>query len=399
MGDTKTEKAIVEVSAKDVQESNHILRKLYEEMRRIKPINWQFSTYRKENNIFLGYTNLGDLWIHYKTKGIIDKIGFLRCNKEDQGLIEAAIKEADSNHEKMLCYSVRAEFFITTAVLSEMAKDQIHIVGEKVDDFNSKIIVTFNVNAYGDYDVNYVVKQKVNYLRLLLSIYTNMAFDYPRIWISNGEQDIPDIFWSGYDEEWIDFFYDSTGKENAVLLPDFFTLFRYVLNHDCYSKNMRLVLNAAQDFFCAVLMKKRLIEDGDDILPGIVDTINTMLISALEPLSCIGKEKPQICPACGNTIYKISSHIRELCKEYLGEFLAKEIVNRGYKNRSIFLHEGNARTNEFRCGNCYPQLDPISKNEIMWVTPLLENNFFDYVSYIIRKKIHDLLLTPGSLDE
>ena len=399
MSGREHEQVVVEVTAKDVEESNHILRKLYEELSKTKPMRWQFSTFRNNTDMFLGFSNFGEVWIHYKVKGKIDKISFLRCKEEDQALIEAAIKEADSNHEKMLDYSVIAEFPIKTVVLAEMAKDQINITGKKIDDCNSRIIATFNIAAYGDYDVNYLVQQKVNYLRLLLAVYTNKALDYPRIRIAKGARDIPDLFWSGYDEEWIDSFYESTGDENAVLLPDFFTLFWYVLNHDCYSENIRLVLNAAQDYFCAALMKKRLIEDGADRLPGIVDSINTMLISALEPLSCIGREKPQTCPTCGNKIYKISSHIRELCDEYLGETLAKQIVDIGYKNRSTFLHEGFAQTNEIYCGNSYPQLNPVTKREISWVAPKIEEEYFDFVSYIIRKKIRDVLLTAGVKDE
>lgn len=389
----------VSVTSKSVQESNLILRKLFEELRENAPLGWQFMPERAGNDIFIGFCNYGQMYLHYKQKGKIDRITFLTSDKRDIPIIENAIKKANDDHNTFIDYSLKAAFTVDTIVFREMAKYQIYAVGEEGRDSCNHLNVTFGVKAFGDNDVQYIASQKMNYLRLLLSVYTNCVFEKPKLTISRGKQDIPDINWSNYDEDWIDCFYEYSGINEAVLLPDFFALFHHVIELDYYDKNFRLLLNAAQDYFCALLMKERLVENGNDGIPGIVDAINTMLISTLEPLSNINREAPPTCPECGNTVYKISAHVRSLCEKYLGEHIAKDIVTRGYKNRSSFLHEGKARTNEFFCGKCVPQLDLNSLNELVWPVPLLEMNYFDYTSYVFRRVSHDLLMDPSSFDE
>lgn len=389
----------VDVHSDSVQESNYILRRLYEEIAKSAPVGWQFMPLRKGNDIFVGYTNLGEMYLHYKRRGCIDKICFLTNDEKKIPTIKKTIQIADQKHDSFLTYAVQVEYNTRDILFGEMAKHQIYFRGKRGEDGDNRLTIAFNVQAFGDYDIKYVATQKINYLRILLSTYTNIPFEKPQIMIAPGSRELPDINWSGYDEEWIDYFFEPPGKEMATLIPDFFTLFRKVIDNDEYGRNMRLVLNAAQDYFCSLLMRKRLIYDGNDNIPGIVDTINTMLISTLEPLSCINKDDPQVCPTCGNTVYKISAHIRALCEKYLGEHLAKEIVSKGYSNRSSFLHEGYTKTNEFFSGRFYPQIDPIRQNEMLWVVPVLETNTFDYVSYIFRKVIHDLLNNPCSFDD
>ncbi len=399
--DEKENIVSIEVSSGSVQESNLILRKLYEELNESAPLGWEFMPFREETDIFLGNCTLGRVYLHYKEKGKIDRITFHVSDLKNKAIVERAIKAANENHSTFVDYIVQVEFTIKHIVLKEMAKQQIHIIGEKGDnrDHVNRLVVTFNIKAFGDYDVRYIVTQKTSYLRLLLCVYTNLVFELPDIRIARGKKEFADVNWTNFDEEWLESFYEPSAENEAFLLPDFFALFRYVLDNDYYGRTMRLVLNASQDYFCALLMKKRLLDYGNDYIPGIVDTINTLLLSTLEPLSCIGKEPPQICPTCGNVIYKISSHIRCLCEKYLGEHLARDIVKRGYRNRSAFLHEGNATTNEFYCGTSYPQLDPNKPNEILWVIPALEYNYFDYISFVFRRTIHDLLQEPTCFDE
>lgn len=388
----------VDVNSDNVEESNYILRRLYEEIAKSAPVGWQFMPERRGNDIFVGYTNWGAMYLHYKRRGCIDKICFITDDEKNISIIKKAIQIADQEHDTFLTYTVQVEYNTGDVLFKEMTKHQISLCGKRGEDGNNRLIILFNLNAFGDYDIQYIANQKINYLRILLSTYTNIPFDNPRITIARESREWPDVNWDGYDEEWIDYFFEPAGKEAATLLPDFFALFRKVIDNGGYGRNMRLVLNAAQDFFCALLMRKRLIYDGNDNIPGVVDTINTMLISTLEPLSCINRDDPQVCPTCGNTVYKISAHIRTLCEKYLGERLAKEIVGKGYRNRSSFLHEGYARTNEFFSGRFYPQIDPIRQNEMLWVIPVLETNTFDYVSYVFRKVIHDLL-NDTCLDE
>lgn len=396
MMDGQKTKVCVNVSSDSVQESNYILRRLYEEISKAGPIGWQFMPERRGNDIFVGYTNWGELYLHYKKKGCIDKICFFNIDEKNAPIIENAINIANQDHNTFSAYSVRVEFNTGDVLFREMAKNQIYFCSERNEDGNNRLSISFNVEAFGDYDIQYIANQKINYLKILLSAYTNILFDYPKIEIARGSQEYPDINWSDYDEDWIDDFLGPDGKEAATLLPDFFAFLRLTIDNDYYNEDMKLILNAAQDYYCSLLMRKRLLYDISDNIPGIVDTINTMLISTLEPLSCINKDKPEICPVCGNKVYKISAHIRALCENYLGEYIAKDIADKGYSYRSSFLHEGHARTNEFFSGRFYPQIDPVSQNEMLWVVPLLETNTFDFVSYVFRKVVHDWLIELDS---
>ena len=55
-------------------------------------------------------------------------------------------------------------------------------------------------------------------------------------------------------------------------------------------------------------------------MPGYTDLINTLMISALEPLSNIYGVNPERCNECGNIRYSIRKKVRDLCNMYLPEY-------------------------------------------------------------------------------
>ena len=80
-----------------------------------------------------------------------------------------------------------------------------------------------------------------------------------------------------------------------------------------------------------------------------------------------------------------------MCKLYFPEHLAKEIYDKGYGERSTFLHEGNEITNEFYCGHCVPLINPVDGRSILLPTSHLNLNLFNFVTFIFRKFICELL--------
>lgn len=283
-------------------------------------------------------------------------------------------------------YAIDVVFQTHNTHFIEMSRSNVLLFGD-----NNHLHVRFNLYAFGDFDLHYIATQKIHYLQMLLSVYTGNIYQLDnKCQVSHEQLENKDTEWD-YDDDWIDSFCEQSGESAATLIPDFFDLFQLIIVEDCYSKNLRLVLNSIQDYYCALKTQQLIHSDSSYNIPGFVDSTNTLLISALEPLSCIGADSPETCPTCGNQVYKISERIRTLCTEYLGAELAKEIGRSGYGNRCSFLHEGNAKTNEFYCGVSVPLINPSLPNEIMNVSSCLEYNYFDYISYIIRKKIHDLL--------
>ena len=126
-------------------------------------------------------------------------------------------------------------------------------------------------------------------------------------------------------------------------------------------------------------------------IPGYTDLINTLIISALEPLSNIFGVKSEKCSVCGSLKYSVRKKVRDLCNAYFPEQLAKEIYDKGYHNRSAFLHEGYPVTNEFYCGHCVPLINPVDGRSVLFPGAYIDLNLFEYVTFIFRKTTSDVL--------
>lgn len=331
-----------------IKETNDFLRKLYAEFSQIGEWGWNFYTWREGTKICIGMCNYGEVWIDYKQKGLINNI-YIFTSKNGQDIQKKVEKAVDTAAADYLCkrsFPIVVKYYTGDMFFKHVGKNKISMWSEK----EKKEYVTyfsFETEAFDENDLEYVLTQKLHYLDYLLSIYTNIIFDRASM-RSVGKNEILyyDTEW-GYDADWIDDFFEN--QKEATLLPEFFDLFRLVLDNDSYDKNLRLLLNSAQEFYCALLMKEQTQgeEGGKYNIPGYVDIINTVVVSVLEPLSNIHADKPVSCPACGNIVYKIRKRIENLCEQYMPGYLTDYISKSQYGQRSAFLHEGNARTNEF----------------------------------------------------
>lgn len=384
-----------DVSSNNCEDSNLFLRKFYEALFQDGKGGWFFQANREDKVIYIGSTNYGEMWLGYKERGKIDKIYFQTRSSEAHDLVEAALKCAKQNHSTMKQYTVAAVFHTQDILFCDMRRNGIEITSK--EDADKRITsVIFPVYAFGKFDLEYVITHKVNYLKYLLCVYTNIIFHCVSVTYTEGEYNVTDNDWQQPDTDWIDVDEQFIDEKNKImsLCSDFFDLFRIVIDAFEYRREIRLILNAAQEIFCSKKMINSITHDGAQWnMPGYTDLANTLMISALEPLSSIYGVEPDRCKECGNLKYSIRKKVRDLCNKYLPEFLAKEIYDKGYAERSSFLHEGRATTNEFYCGHCVPLINPADGRSMLNPSARVDYNLFDYVSYIFRKITSDVLNT------
>lgn len=381
------------ISTKSVKDSNLFLRRFYDEASKHLKMGWNIQNIREGRNIFIGFNNFGSMMFDYKIKGQINNIYIKTENKKCHDIIEKALDIAVKEYNHFKQYIIIIEFDTENFLFETMCMNDIKIEPKTSGTNKNSVLISFIIKAFGIFDLNYIVSQKINYLQHLLCAYTNFDFDiigykyYEDEGMTFEEKD-----WVKCELKWIDScFVEKESGRYISLLPDFFDLFRIVLDNDSYEKTIRLLLNSAQEIFCAKLMINMRNQSAKYGIPGYTDIVNTILVSILEPLSNIGTEKPENCEVCGNLKYKISSKIRNMCEKYVNKFVAKEIATIQYGLRSSFLHEGNARTNEFYCGVSIPLIDPLTKNRILDVAPSIKYNMFDWATYIFRMVVHDVL--------
>ncbi len=383
----------MKVSTNDVKESNLFLRRFYDELSKHIKLGWNFCSYRKDNVIFLGFSNFGRMWFDYKQKGTIDTV-YISINENDSeiyNIVNNALIEAINNHVEQKKYNIIVEFETGELLFNTMCKNDIKIESQRICKNKFKTFISFNVQAFGDFDLKYISTQKINYLKHLLCAYTNHIFKCSEIVVINDEKQYSTSKELNYDIEWLEECYEGKEVKNVSLVADFFDIFYQILQEDSYKKTIRLLLNSAQEIYCAKLMMDDYHTNPRYNIPGYTDIINTILVSVLEPLSNIGADKPEQCRECGNLKYRIGGKIKKLCMEYLPEHLANEISKIEYSKRSAFLHEGNARTNEFYSGKCVPLIDTRTQNSIFEPSATVRYNNFEYVTYIYRHKVRDLL--------
>lgn len=382
-----------DVCLKNIEDSNLFLRKFYEELSKHGKIGWSFQSYREDTVIRVGDTNYGEMWIEYKQKGKICKIYFQTSSKEVHNRVEAALKSAKEKHDVMKHYTVTVSFIDEDIKFCDMCRNGIEITSTERE---NKILtrVTFPVKAFGQYDLQYVVTQKINYLQHLLCAYTNIIFSLDKISCDEGIYNIRDNVWQEPNQNWIttDDQFINIDKQILSLSSDFFSVFRKVVDKSEYNREIRLLLNASQEIFCSKKMISNFFKAGSEWnIPGYTDLINTLIISALEPLSNIFGVKSEKCSVCGSLKYSVRKKVRDLCNAYFPEQLAKEIYDKGYHNRSAFLHEGYPVTNEFYCGHCVPLINPVDGRSVLFPGAYIDLNLFEYVTFIFRKTTSDVL--------
>jgi len=130
---------------------------------------------------------------------------------------------------------------------------------------------------------------------------------------------------------------------------------------------------------------------GKTILDGKEQLVNSIVISALEPLAALENVPTSVCEKCGADIYSVVKKIKMLLERYLTPNLAKYIVEEYYSKRSKFFHEGIRESEEYYTGISWPQINETDGRSILMPQSLIAFNLFDWVSLIIRKRIFDII--------
>lgn len=381
------------VCSNSSEESNLFLRRFYEELFRYEKIGWLFQSYRKNNIIYVGQMNYGDMWISYKEKGKIDSIFIKTHSDKANNLVNEALKNAKDKQKEFKTYTITVIFDTDDIIFYDMRKNGIRIYSEEID---NKVFtkIKFSIKAFGTYDLEYIKTQKVNYLKHLFCSYTNMLFKCIKIEYSEEKLSISDNIWQEPDSNWIDIDELFINKEQRIvsLCTNFFDILLNIIHVFEYDKKLRLLLNASQEIYYSKKMIGNLMNNGKEWnMPCYTDLVNTLMISVLEPLSNIHERKPERCDKCNNLKYSIREKIKNLCNKYFPENITKEIFNDRYNERSSFLHEGNPITNEFYCGHCVPLINPLDGRSIMFPITVVHFNMFDYVTYIFRRVCNDVI--------
>lgn len=377
----------LDVCLNNSEESNLFLRAFYEELNKHGIIGWSFQSFRDGNVIYIGDTNYGEMWIEYKERGKISKVYFKTKSENSQDCVKTALNYAKENYNKLKIFTITTCFETSDIMFCDMRRNGIHIY--PMEENGSKFVnIIFPVYAFGAFDLKYVVTQKINYLKHLLCAYTNTIFPCIRVTWYEGTNEAKDNCWKEPDDDWIDFdeLFIDYGNNIIALSSDFFGIFRIIIDTFEYKRDIRLLLNSSQEIYCSKMMIQTLLKNGGEWnIPGYTELINTLMISALEPLSNVYGVKPETCKACGNKKYSIRKKVRDLCSTYLPEHIAKDVYEKGYGQRSAFLHEGNPISNEFYCGQCIPLINPVDGRSILYPVAYLTPNLFDYVAFVFRK--------------
>ena len=383
---------IFRVNCSNCNDSNKFLRVFYERLCNYKPLAWHFSTYRVDRLIHVGWAYFGEMWLSYEVRGVLNKVYISTYNEELHSVVSEALEYAQYHYNELILYNVQV---LSRGIpFHDMSKNNIKIESIKKDnEFYSKI--SFLVYAFGKYDIEYIAYQKVNYLKHLLCAYTNRVFHFLKVEVSSSAETMfLENVWPEPDNEWVDDddvfrLIEGTTDFEIVLSYDFFDLFRIVLDNSEYDRRIRLILNSAQELYCAKLLSNEVDKYSIPRIPGIVDIINTTTVSALEPLSCLEELRIEKCRLCGNNVYSIVKRVKSLCKKYLPEIMVKYLIDRAYAERSKFLHEGYATTTEFRGRRSTPLLNPIDGRSVLNGSSSVDINLFEYVTYVFRAVVNE----------
>ena len=382
-----------DVLAENCEDSNFFLRKFYDELSKYDNVAWNFQSFREGNVIHVGHNNCGEMWLDYKERGKLNKIYFKTFSDELHSFVQKALIEAKKDHKTMKSYTIITAFDTKDIVFCDMNKQGINIKSFCKKSKNY-INITFMVKAFGKHDLKYVQTQKINYLNYLLCVYTNLIFNCVQIKCREEEYNVPDNEWKEPNPDWIDWDEQYINKENKIISirSEFFYIFRQIIDMPEYGRKLRLLLNSSQDIYVSKKMMDIMFNGEPRLnIPGYVDVINTMMVSSLEPLANIKEFKVERCKECGNLKYSIKKRVRDLCNTYFPEYLARQIYDTWYNERSAFLHEGKAFSNEFYCGFCVPLLNPDDGRSIIFPTTRINSVLFDYLTFVFRKVANTIL--------
>ncbi|MBE6648134.1 MAG: hypothetical protein E7614_01280 [Ruminococcaceae bacterium] len=372
-----------EINATNVKESNIFLRKLWCELNAVQENGWFYSPFKNGNKIHIGFCNFGEVSFDYKVKGCINKLYIETKEDKYKHSIENAVKNALNN--SMRSYDV--ELILTSEKECSLANISYeNILIRKHSQYNR---VCFSMEAYSAWDVQKIIGCRLSTILSILYEYTNIIFSVEKIQLiksaveynNNGSM-------LEYDYSWIDSDEPSKDNNDCILLPnECLKLIRYVIEDDYSDQNIALLVASSRQLLCCANELKR---KGSNPLQSVgeAEASISFLVSSFEPLSLILNKDFSKCNTCGALNYSILKKVKQLFEKYFDDGIDR-IVNSYYGIRSSYLHEGRVNSLLVPFHTCYPQIDPLEKNNML--RPCYNTDIFllEASSYVFRNLAHD----------
>lgn len=374
------------ISLKSVQDSNLFLRKLWSELGNCNGRN--FCPSRDANRIYIGFCNYGIVSFDYKKRGCINNIYFSQVKNRNMEYVQKAIIRA-KKIEEINTYYVKIEL---PFLINDMIENKVYTMFIKE---NNKSYLFTKINAYSIKDLKYLLKKKIEVLRALFSVYIRDVFPLNLFKVSYSNEKQPNFeFYEekySYNLDWIDLDEIPKSEKGYYIIPkEMLILADTIMHTNFYSRQISMLINSAHLFYSATYQMK-LSEENEEDLIGCVNIANSMVISALEPLADLENVPKSVCEKCGTPLYSVIKKMKILLSRYSDPATVKCIMDTYYSNRSKFFHEGARNTEEYYIGVCWPQIDEQDGRSILTPHSIIAYNLFDWVNYIIRKRIYDIV--------
>lgn len=375
-----------QINVNSLQESNIFLRKLWSELNDIRPMGWNMYPYKDKNHITIGCSNFGEIAFDYTRKGCIKKLYI--DNSIDKDAITQAVQNAQHNN--------LSEYTILLELIADKRIDLLPRTYEKCRIYSKDgaLFLLAEFKAYSSWDAEIFFPSKLLSICSILYAYTHNTFHIKSSKIAKNRLVVTNTPPVSYNYQWIDSDECPTAEGQNIILPDeCFKLIMYVMDDEVFIEDIELLLNSSNLLFTAQSMMEEVSFPYASIK---ADIYNALACSSLEPLSLILDKNTEQCSLCGNKVFSISSKIKKMCSHYFDEGFAKHVSNVIYKNRSVFLHNGQPestqRSNKVFC----PQVNPTT-GMIMYPGGRLRYELFDWSTFLLRNIAHDYF--SGSLQQ
>ena len=367
------------INACSPQDSNIFLRKLWCELNDIRPMGWNMYPYKAKNHITIGHSNFGEISFDYARKGCIKNLYI--DNDQEVESIQRAVQNAQNN--SLSEYTVLFELSTDRRIdLATSTLGQCQLYSK-----NGTVYLLTGVKVYSVWDAEMFLPNKLLSILSVLYEYTHRVFTIKGRKIAKHSFTAESTNLHEYNYNWIasDECPTTAGKE--IILPkECLNLLEYIMDDESYNEDIELLLNSSNLLFTTQSMMN---EINFPYASVKADIINSMVCSSLEPLSLILDKSTDQCSACGNKIFSISDKIKKMCTRYFNKELAKHVTNVIYKNRSIFLHNGQPESTQRSNGVFFPQVS-LATGMIMYPDGRLRYEAFDLSTFLFRNIAHDL---------
>lgn len=400
-----------EVNCNSVEESNIYLRKLWYVFNEITTMGTYFYNEKDvENNIVtIGDTNIGTVRFTYKKKGCIKDIIIdnLKCDetalynacqkaltiKEKTYFIKICFKKFKDNkvHSKIKLTEANTKKSLGAVITNNFPHRLIYnSTYKKVHIFNDgkNNYLTFPITAFCEWDLKTLIQRLFPMICAILFEYSFSLMDISKCEYTelnedvnlNNDYECEEICFNWIDEDEI------PNKDGQVLLPiDCLKIIDYIISNNI-DDNIDKIIASAIILYSTQKIHYSMLNSNE---PGISDIINNMGVTSIEPLSNIIYFESKRCEVCNTEIYSIVKKIKFLVANYFDESFAKYFIKKYYTERSKFFHVGLLKTTSVLHEKIIPQID--KNGELESPTPFLDINLTDYISYIFRMLVHDVL--------